>query len=75
MEPEVVVPVLASALQSPDCRLRQCAAHGLGDFGEKAKAAVPALLEALDDPWLKGRLFATNALVKIAPEVLQRGQN
>jgi HEAT repeat protein len=72
LEPDVVVPALTNALRSANRGIRQCAAHGLGDFGDKAKAAVPALVRTLDDPWPKARLFATNALQKISPEVLSQ---
>jgi len=39
----------------------------IGDFGTQATGAIPALVEALEDPDLAVRLRATNSLKKVAP--------
>jgi HEAT repeat protein len=68
---EVVVPALMKLLQSTNPVLRNCSAVGLMGFGTKAKNAAPALAKLLDDPAHKIRVSATNALERIAPELLE----
>ena len=76
LQPDSVVPALTVCLQGiypPP--VRRAASDALGKFGPRAKAAVPALLKvARETPPVLG-LFATNALRKIAPEVLTNEAN
>jgi hypothetical protein len=44
----------------------------LGEFREKARPAVPALLPLLDDARRDVELSASNALFKIDPEALEK---
>jgi len=62
----LVVPVLIAALHDPASEVQRQASLALGRYGEKAKAAVPALLEIRKHdrhPWI------SSALKKIDPEV------
>ena len=43
------IPLLIQALKETEARVRQGAAKALGSFGPEARAAIPALTEALDD--------------------------
>jgi HEAT repeat protein len=54
-----------------DALLRTSAILTLGDFGQKARRAVPTLLAALSDTEAAIRDSATNALQSIAPEALR----
>ena len=72
LEPDVVVPELSSGLEVPSIRIGSACA--LGNFGILARPAIPALLRVLNDPDQHMRLVVTNALRKIAPEVLERGR-
>jgi chromosome segregation ATPase len=65
--PEDKVGDYVKALKSKDAAVRKQAAAALGEMGDKAKAAVPALREALVDPdeGVQGAVAA--ALEKIAP--------
>ncbi len=67
MEPEVVVPVLMENL-NPTNALLSTTIFVLGEFREKAKPAVPALLQYLNDKNNFVRNEATNALKQIDPE-------
>jgi HEAT repeat protein len=49
------VTALAAALKDKDWRVIQCAAEALERIGVEAKAAVPALLETLNDGWVRER--------------------
>ena len=70
LEPRLAVPALTEALQSTNLLLQARAAGSLGDFGGEARAAVPSLLSALEgSPGVLGHEI-TNALMRIAPEVL-----
>jgi len=72
IEPELVVPALAKSVEGPtkNTFLRFMAAESLGKFGREAGPAVPVLVEVLSDADGDLRLAATNALRRIAPEVL-----
>jgi HEAT repeat protein len=77
-EPELVVPILTSWLTNSDFNARFAATFGLGQYGERATSAVPALVLALKDP-LVGReagdaLFAIDAaaLEKADPFAAER---
>ena len=59
---------LADALKYPNVSDRLEAAGGLGDIGPDAKAAAPALLDALADADHAVRLGAARALRNIDPE-------
>jgi HEAT repeat protein len=67
---ELAVPVLVKALASQDTGTRRLAAFSLGQYTTQAVEAVPALRQLLLDPHYLARNSATNALLKIAPEVL-----
>lgn len=58
------------ALRSTNAFLRFPAAEVLEKLGEKAGVALRALAKALDDPAVIVRAVATNAVFKIAPELL-----
>jgi len=70
LEPEIAVPALTNCLKSTDWCLCDEAVSALGEFGDGARRAIPALVVALGDPDESVRYSATNALKKIAPEVL-----
>jgi hypothetical protein len=70
MEPELVVPALTKGLKDVRYEVRRQIADALREFGQLARPSVPALLEALNDSDLDARRNATNALMRIAPEVL-----
>lgn len=72
-EPEIVIPALADSLQvnatEPNWVVRWFIAGALGNFGHQARPAVPALIKMLSEPNDAIREAATNALMKIAPDV------
>lgn len=77
LEPDVVVPALVKSLDYPQDHkrfnligVRNAAINALGDFGEAAQAAVPALAKiAQSDPdGYVGGSFAASALKKITPQ-------
>lgn len=70
LENDISVPALVGCLQSTNSSLREWGAISLGRFGQTARTAVPDLLKALADSEADVRDEATNALRKIAPEVL-----
>jgi hypothetical protein len=75
LESDITVPALAECCthsSKPD--LRRAAAFSLMMFGASARPAVPELLKMLADPSVNCRNMATNALQRIAPEVLQKTQ-
>jgi HEAT repeat protein len=71
-EPELVVPALAKLVEGPKAGCRMPALVALGRFGAEARAALPAVVKALNDSDAEVREAATNAVRKIAPEVLER---
>jgi HEAT repeat protein len=56
---------LAEALESDDLYVRAFAAWRLGNFGEEAKDAVPALVRELDDP--RDHVVVSASLARIGP--------
>jgi FOG: HEAT repeat len=70
VQPEQCVPALTKAVASPDYRVRRNAIRALGNFGRVDTNAINAVSKALDDSHQDVRKEATNALQKIAPEVL-----
>ncbi len=71
-DPAVIVPVLTEALSDPHFDVRVNAANALGEFGERAAAAVPALIKAGSDEEWWVRDSADLALNKInTPETRQ----
>jgi hypothetical protein len=62
-----VVPALIKALRDPQNDLRLSAAIGLGEFGEQAKDAIPALQKAQHDRHPAVRAAATKTLSRIDP--------
>jgi hypothetical protein len=72
--PEVAA-ALAGALKDPDDDVRLNASVGLWNQGPEATAAVPALLDALDDPVFGVRGWAMRELARMpdtAPRVVPR---
>jgi chromosome segregation ATPase len=65
--PEDKVADYVKALKSKDAAVRKQVAVALGEMGDKAKAALPALREALVDPDEGVQAAAAAALDKIAP--------
>lgn len=64
---ESSIPELVRLLSHEDRFVRICAARSLGDMGPKAKDAVPALKEALEDEDETVRRYVSRALEKIEP--------
>jgi HEAT repeat protein len=57
---------LLQALRAPSKRTREFAAYALGEMGEGATGAVPALIRVLErDPWWPARKNAARALGKL----------
>jgi HEAT repeat protein len=71
-EPNLVVPTLIGYLESTNLVKRSAAATALGDYGPTAVEAVPLLLRASTSEYSLLRRTATNALLKIAPEELEK---
>ena len=44
-----IIAALTTALKDPDSRVRRSAADALGNIGEKARAAIPELVEVFDE--------------------------
>jgi hypothetical protein len=65
------VPILLQNLQSSDRVERFFTVWALGEIKVSPELIVPALSTALTDPAIDVRMTATNALQKIAPEVLR----
>jgi HEAT repeat protein len=65
MPPRHVVPGMIVALRNVDAGVRANAAVVLGAFGPAANPAVPALAGALEDPNLRVRELAGEALNRI----------
>jgi HEAT repeat protein len=73
LEPGVCVPALTNLLQHTNHSVQTCAIDSLGRFGSDSRSASTVLAAYLSDPDRDIRLRATNALRKIAPEVLTNG--
>jgi HEAT repeats len=71
-EPALVVPLLIKNLQDPDPAMRELAATELRRYGPNATAAVPALVNALNDPNM--RELAENALFDIDKNALEKAE-
>jgi hypothetical protein len=70
IEPNLVIPALIDAAQtSTNLLVRRLSIGSLGDFGPRARAAVPYLQAALADPDFSTRMNATGALCRIAPDL------
>jgi hypothetical protein len=66
---------LISDLGYPSVVEKVTAIGSLGEYGPRAREAVPSLVYFLNDSWYPVREATTNALLKIAPEALaQFGQ-
>jgi HEAT repeat protein len=61
------IPLLIEMLEVPEFGARYPAVTALGEIGPAAKAAIPALLQAREDPQL--RFAANTALGKIDPKI------
>ncbi len=70
---DVAVPALLAMLPRVFAVDRVDVLEALGEFGPSARAALPALIGACNDSLFPNREAATNALEKIAPEVLTNG--
>jgi HEAT repeat protein len=73
LQPDLVVPELAKRLTDPRTGVRRMAVRSLGLFGKDSVTVLPLLVERLSDKNNDVRDAATNALQKIAPEVLTNG--
>jgi hypothetical protein len=73
LRPDLAVPELARKLTDPRTRVRRMAVRSLGLFGKDSAPVLPLLVERLSDTNTDVRDAATNALQKIAPEVLTNG--
>jgi len=62
-----IVPVMIEALKDKKTDVRRSAAIGLGDFGDSAKEAIPALQATLKDHNALVREAAGHALSRIDP--------
>jgi HEAT repeat protein len=72
-DPELVIPALIDCLIDPDGHGRPDVVEALGEFGPKAKAAVPLLVKLLEDHSSKEIVRAVpQALRKIDPEAAAR---
>jgi hypothetical protein len=69
--PNLSVPALAKAVGSPHAPVRQSALRALSSFGQKALPGLPAVVRALDDSDRHVRVAATNAVVIIAPDMIE----
>jgi HEAT repeat protein len=69
--PEVVL-ALAAALRDQNGEVRRNALRGLYSFGQRAKPAVPALLEALQNPDAAVRVLSARTLLRIDPETVSQ---
>ncbi len=68
LAPEQSVPALARSLTNAAPEVRHRAIRSLIRFKAEARPAIPALLVALEDPFLSVRYAATNALRDIDPQ-------
>jgi hypothetical protein len=73
LEPGMVVAALANCVTNSQPMIRQSVMRALGHFGQEGRPAIPALSAGLNDADSSVREAATNALLKIAPEVLEKG--
>jgi HEAT repeat protein len=73
-QPSITVPALIDGLAGTKGQIRARSAYALGYYGPEARPAIPALLRYLNDGDAFVRQSVTNALQKIAPEVLQKNR-
>ena len=73
VESGISVPALAELIQSADAGVRELGLANLRDFGDRARPVLPQVIAALRDSNADVRRFATNAISRIAPEVLTNG--
>ena len=72
-QPSVSVAALGKVLElNKDPSVRCTVADVLVEFGQNARIVLPALKNALDDPNEDVRRTVTNAVLKIAPEALEK---
>src|SRR5262249_28230961 len=71
--PTGAIAVLKKGLADPRAPVRLGSIDSLANFGKEASSAVPDLIQTLRDSDPAVRLCVTNALQKIAPEVLTNG--
>ncbi len=64
--------VLILALRDDSALVRRCAAAALGERRTPAPAAIPALLEALEEDDVKNRVIAAAALARMGPGIVPR---
>lgn len=69
-EPGQIIPALIEAIADPK-RRHPSAIYNLVSFGHSASNAVPALLDALNDPNFYTRVAATSVLQRLDPDALQ----
>ena len=68
VSPAIVVPVLVERLTDTNAVVRSLAVFTLGKYASAAKAAIPGLLKALNDPNTERRSDVAKALKQIDPE-------
>jgi len=73
LDPAECIPALTNQLHHSEPMVRSVAVDTIANFGPEARAVLPSLLEALDDSDSSVRASATNALERVAPEVLTNG--
>jgi hypothetical protein len=73
LAPEIVVPALTNAMRPEDVGVRVQVVDALGGFQGDALCAIPVLAASLNHPDKRVRAAITNALNRIAPEVLTNG--
>jgi HEAT repeat protein len=67
---DLAVPALVNCMSSRFAGVRLAAVSSIANFGTNASAAVPALMQEISDPEEIIRPWASNSLLRIAPEVL-----
>jgi HEAT repeat protein len=68
--PDIALPALSRAAADPRTTVRSMAVFALGMLGETARPVVPVILNACTDTESAVRYGATNALRRVAPELL-----
>jgi len=69
--PSFLIPALTNCLSHSNGDVRLEAVSTLAQSGAEARSAVPPLVHTFDDPEVRVREAATNAVRRIAPEVLE----
>jgi len=65
IESDAALALLIDCTADPDPDVRACAIFALGTFGERARAAVPALIQRLGDASVYAGQMAADALARI----------